>query len=124
MKQLVKNYIWGDFMRILPLHGEKFVYQADRYKESALNNIFMRNENAVVYKKIAFGTFLDVMQAFDKTSFAVITEVAKRYGVEPTTVRWIHTVLQSRSITDPLSGKTLEMSSTGACRQGTCYCLC
>jgi hypothetical protein len=55
--------------------------------ETALHNIVMRIENAVAYKEIALEAFLDIEGAFDRTSFAVITEAAEQHGVESTIIR-------------------------------------
>jgi hypothetical protein len=76
-----------------PLHRNQFAYQAGRSIETALHNIATRSENAVENKEINLGVFLDIEGAFDRTSFAVIAEVAERHGVIPTIVRWIHTML-------------------------------
>jgi lambda repressor-like predicted transcriptional regulator len=62
--------------------------------------------------------FLDIQGASDRTSFYVITEAAEQHWVESTTVRWINTTLESKSITVTLSGETLEVSVTRGCPQG------
>jgi hypothetical protein len=71
----------------------------------------MRIESAMTYKEIALGAFLDKEGAFDRTSFAVITEAAERHGVNSIIVRWINTVLETRNFIATLSGETLEVSA-------------
>jgi hypothetical protein len=73
-------------MRILPLHRNQFTYEAGRTMETALHNIVMWTEDAVAYKEIALGACLDIEEALDRTSIAVITEAAERHGVESTII--------------------------------------
>jgi hypothetical protein len=73
MEKLVYVLIRNDVMKIRPLHRNQFAYQAGRSAKTELHNIAMRTENAVTYKEIALGAFLDMEGAFDRTSFSVIT---------------------------------------------------
>jgi hypothetical protein len=118
MEQLVDGYIRGDVMRIQPLHRNQFTYQAGRSTETAPHNIVMQSENAVAYKETALETFLDIDKTFDTTSFSVITEAVEWHGVEPTIIRWINSMLESRSIIATLSGETFEVPATRGYPQG------
>jgi hypothetical protein len=77
----------------------------------------MQTEDAVAHKETDLWAFLEKEGAFDRTSFDVITEAAE-HGVESTIVRWIKTMLESRSITATLSAETLEVSATRGCLHG------
>jgi hypothetical protein len=82
----------------------------------------MRTENTVEFKEIAPGAFLDIEAAFDRTSFAAITESAERHGVGSAIVRWINTIFEIRRIIATLSRETLEMSATrGFIAGGACF---
>jgi hypothetical protein len=78
----------------------------------------MRMENALVYKGIVLGAFPAIVGAFDRTSFAAITEAAERHGVEPTIVRWIHTMLKNQKHHSHTVWTALEVSATRGCPQG------
>jgi hypothetical protein len=84
----------------------------------------MRTENAMAHKEIALGAFLDIEEAFYRTSFAVTTEAAEWHGVGSAIIGWINTMLESRSIIDTLSGEALEVSVTRGCLQGACSRRC
>jgi hypothetical protein len=40
-----------------------------------------RLENAIDHKDIALGAFLDIEEAFDRTSFDTINQASERYGI-------------------------------------------
>jgi retron-type reverse transcriptase len=61
---------------------------------------------------------LDIEEAFDSTSFDIITKAAKRNGLGDTICHWIGSMLSSRKITATLAGETLEGSEARGCPQG------
>jgi hypothetical protein len=63
MDKLVERYIRDDVIRVRPLHRNQFAYQT----ETALHNVEMQIEDAVVQKEIAIGALLDIEGAFDRT---------------------------------------------------------
>jgi hypothetical protein len=70
-------------LRIHPLNRNQHAYQLGKSTETALHNVVTRIENAIQYKDIALGAFLD------RTSFDTIIQAAGRHGVEPAICRWI-----------------------------------
>jgi hypothetical protein len=77
-----------------------------------------RIKNAIEHKDIAFGAFLDMEDAFDRTSFDIIKQDAERDGIEPVVCRWICAMLGSRNISATLSGETLAAATARGCPQG------
>jgi hypothetical protein len=75
-------------------------------------------KNAIEYKDIAVGAFLDIEGAFDRNSFDMIDQAARNHGIEPTICRWIRAMLDSRTITATLSGENLRVSASRGCPQG------
>jgi hypothetical protein len=71
----------------------------------------LRTENAIQYKDIALGAFLDIEGAFDRTSFDTIIQAAGRHGIEPALCRWICAMLESRNISATMSGETQRVSA-------------
>jgi hypothetical protein len=60
--------------------------------------VVTRIENAIEHRDIALGAFLDIEEAFDRTSFDIIKQEAERHGIYPTICRWICAMLESRNI--------------------------
>jgi hypothetical protein len=63
-------------------------------------------------KQIALGAFLDIEEAFDRTSFEAIAKAANWHGVKPTICTWINFMLESRSMVATLSWEILEVAVT------------
>jgi hypothetical protein len=61
-------------------------------------------ESAIRYNKIALGAFLDIGEAFVRTSFDVITQADERHGTEPAICKWISSMLESRNMITTLLG--------------------
>jgi hypothetical protein len=75
-------------------------------------------ESLIEHKDIALGAFLDIKGAFDRTSFFIIKQAAKKLLIEPAICRWIRAMLESRTITPTLQEETLGASASTGCPQG------
>jgi hypothetical protein len=80
--------------------------------------VVTRIENAIQYKDIALGAFLDIEGTFDKNSFETIIQAAGKHGIEPAICRWICAMLENRNIIATLSGETHKVSVARGCPQG------
>jgi hypothetical protein len=60
MEKLVDRYIRDSELRIHPLHRHQHVYQVGKSTETALHNVVTSIENAIQYKDIALGAFLEI----------------------------------------------------------------
>jgi hypothetical protein len=80
--------------------------------------VVTRIEYAIEHKDIALEAFLDIEEAFDKTSFDTIKQVAERHGIEPAIWKWFFATLESRSISATLSGENLKTAAARGCPQG------
>jgi hypothetical protein len=76
-----------------------------------------RTENAIQYKDIALGAFLDIEGTFDRTSFHTIIQAAGRHGIEPAICRWFCAMMENRNISATLSGETQRVSAAKGCLQ-------
>jgi hypothetical protein len=117
MEKLVDKHIRDGALKIHPLHPNQHAYQLGKSTETAQHNAVTRIENAMQYKDIALGAFLDIDGAFDRTSFNTIIQAAGRHGIEPAICRWICAMLESRNISAILSGETLGASTARGCPQ-------
>jgi hypothetical protein len=118
VEKLVDRYIRDSALRTNPLHRNQHAYQAGKSTETALHSVVTRIENAIHYKEIALGAFLDIEGAFSRTSFNTIIQAAGRHGIEPALCRSICTILERRNISAILSGQTRTVSATRGCPQG------
>jgi hypothetical protein len=80
--------------------------------------VVKRIEYAIEHKDIALGAFLDIEEAFERTSFDIIKQAAERHGIKPAICRWICAMLDSRNTSAILSGETLRASTARGCPQG------
>jgi hypothetical protein len=76
------------------------------------NSTETTRQNVVKHKEIAL-EFLDIERAFNRTSFDVITLVAKKHGI----CRWISSMLESRNIKTESPGETARAPATRGCPQ-------
>ena len=75
-------------------------------------------EKVLQTQKITLGAFLDIEEAFDRTSIEAISSPLLRHGVLPLLVIWITSMLSSRCITSSLLGETLQVAIVRGCPQG------
>jgi hypothetical protein len=87
MEIIVDRHIRDGALRFQPLHLNQHAYQIGKSTETALHNVVTRVESAIEYKDIAFGAFLDIEGAFDRTSFDTIEQAAGKHGIEPAVCR-------------------------------------
>jgi hypothetical protein len=118
MEKLVDRHIRDSALKIHPLRRNQHAYQIGTSTETALHNVVTPIENAIEHKDIALEAFLDIEEAFDRTSFDIIKQAAERHGIKPTVCRWICAMLDSRNISAILSGETLRASAARGCPQG------
>jgi hypothetical protein len=97
MEELVERYKRDNVLMDNPLFKNQFVYQAGKSTELALLNAVTFIENAVEHKEITLGEFLDIEEAFDRTSFKAIDKAAEQHRTKPTICRWISSMLESRN---------------------------
>jgi hypothetical protein len=124
MEQLADTHIRDENLGQHPLHRYQFAYQPGKPTETAMHHAITHTEEAVESREVTLGAFLDIEEAFDSTSFDIITKAAKQHGLGDTICRWIGYMLGSRKITATLAGETLEGSWSEAVHRGRFYRLC
>lgn len=110
--------MWDSVLKEHPLHRDQHSYQVGKATETALHNVVRHIENAIKYKEIMVGVFLDIEGASDRTSFDILMQAAEGHGTEPTICMWISCVLESRTIIIALSGEITRVSTARGCLQG------
>jgi hypothetical protein len=118
MEKLVDRNIKDGALKNYPLHRNQYAYQIRKSTKTALHKVVTRIENAIEYKDIALGAFLDKEGAFDRTSFDIIKQAAEKHGIEPAICRWICAMLECRNIIATLSGDNLGASAVKGCPRG------
>jgi hypothetical protein len=98
MEKLVDRHVTDGVLKIHPLHQNQHAYQIGKSTETALQNAVARTENATEHKDTAFGAFLNIEGAYDRTSFDIIKQAAENHGTNPVICSWICAMLESRNI--------------------------
>jgi hypothetical protein len=60
MEKLVDRHIRDSALKSHPWHQNQHAYPLGKSTETALHNVVTRIENAIQYKDIALGAFLDI----------------------------------------------------------------
>ena len=114
LERLVDRHIRDDVLGLNPLHFNQHAYQLGKSTDTALNSVVSTIEKALQTQEIAFGAFLDIEGAFDRTSI----EALLRQWVLPLFERWVASMLSSRCITSSLMEETMQVASVRSCPQG------
>jgi len=86
MERLVDRYLRDETLALLLLHPNQHAYQAGKSVETALHQFVVRVEKALDQQEIALGVFLDIVRAFDYTSYDSMCSALTRHGVAQTIV--------------------------------------
>jgi hypothetical protein len=76
-----------EILGLRPLHRYQFAYQPGKSTETELHHVITHIEEAVEKSEVTLGAFLDIEEAFDSTSFDIITKAAKWHGLGDTICR-------------------------------------
>lgn len=118
MEKIIDNYIRSEPLKQVPLHINQFAYQPGKATVDALHHLVREVEKSIEAKEIAVGIFIDIEGAFDNTSYKSIKTAATRHGIEPSTINWMESMLESRLITASLGGEETSMTTARGCPQG------
>jgi hypothetical protein len=117
----LKNY-WIDIrdgvLAKNPLHQKQFACSAGMSTDTVHLQVIHKPENYLNDKEIVLGAFVDIVGAFDNTSFQPITTAARERGIEETCCRWISSMLESRLVQTSLKGSSHTSKVAGGCPQG------
>ncbi|XP_029053881.2 uncharacterized protein LOC114881305 [Osmia bicornis bicornis] len=116
LERLVDRYIRDEASK--PLHPSHHAYQNGKSTETALHNLVGSIEGALSNTESALYIFLDIKGAFDNTPHDAIQEVAMRYNIKDSVVRWIHNMLTNRTVTTSLGEETVRADVARGCPQG------
>jgi ribonuclease HI len=118
MEKVLDRHIRDTVLVNRPLHRFQFAYQAGKSTESALKTLTNHIKRAFEDKGYTLGAFLDIMGAFDNTSFTSIYDALRKRGINPTTCDWILAMLENREVTTNLGDESIRLRVTRGCPQG------
>jgi hypothetical protein len=118
LEKLLDRHIRSGVLVEKPLNQNQFAYRAGVSTETALLQVVHKLEKSLNHRETALGTFLDIEEAFDNTSFNAIIMAAGEGGLEETCCRWIRSMLESRLVYTSLMGSSLTVKVVDGCPQG------
>jgi hypothetical protein len=87
LEKLLDRHIRGGVLTDKPLHRYQFAYRVGMSTETALFQVVHRLEKSFKHKEVALGAFLDIVGAFDNTSFNAMVKAARERELEETCCR-------------------------------------
>ena len=89
-----------------PINANQHAFQKGRSTDSARSVMVEYIESALIKKKVALGSFLDVKGAFDNLTIKSIIKGLKKKGVDPNIIAWSEHFLRNRSISVTYKGSS------------------
>jgi ribonuclease HI len=120
LERLIDRFIRDEVLAHSPLHRNQFAYLPGKSTEVALHHLISRLEKFKGGNDIALVAFLDIEGAFDNTSFAAISRSLRRRNVPNSLIRWITSMLNSRTVTASLFDEAVTVRVTKGTPQGGC----
>ena len=112
------RYLREVVLAFMPLHSNQHAYQAGKWVETALHQLFVRFEKALDQQEIALGRFLDIEGAFNSTSYDNMCDALVRHDGEYTIMRCIRATLEGRVAVATLNEYSLKFAISRGCTQG------
>ena len=78
LERLIDMHIRDNVLGRDPLHLNQHAYHSGKSTDTALSSVINTIEKALKTQKISSGAFLNIEEAFDSTSFEVITSALLR----------------------------------------------
>jgi len=118
MERLLDRFLRDEILVLQPLHPNQHAYQAGKSVETALHQLVVRAEKALVQQEIALGVFLDIEGASDNTSYDSMCSAFTTHGVDQTIVRYIRATLEGRLATAAVADVSRSVAVSRECPQG------
>jgi hypothetical protein len=103
MQRLVDRYLRVNALISVPLHSIQHAYHTGKSVETALHQLVVRVEKALIQQHIALGAFLDIDGAFNITCYDTMCDVRVGHGCEYIIVRRIRATLEGRMVVATLN---------------------
>ena len=100
------------------LHVNQFGFTRGKSTDTALHELVMRIEEAIINKKFALGIFLDIEGAFDNVPFEVINHSLAQFNFPGAVQRWIDYILRRRLLEFSLNDVTIVKNPKKGFPQG------
>lgn len=118
VERLLDFYIRKEILRRFPLHTNQHAYQMVKSTDTALHQLTQKVEKVLKDGEVALGTFMDIERAFDNTEFEVIASAARNRQMEGTSIKWIMSMLSSRTVETSVCGTSTSLNVTKGTPQG------
>ncbi len=100
------------------LNKKQFGFTKGVSTETALHKLVQKIEKAILAQGMALGTFLDIEGAFDNVSFDAIERALRNKCQSDYVIKWIMSMIKSRSISMELHGSNRTVTISRGCPQG------
>ena len=118
MERIILWHLEVDLKVHSKLNKKQYGFTKGVSTETALHKLVHKIENAILSQGMALGTFLDIEGAFDNVSFDAIERALNRKCNSNSAIKWIMSMIRSRSISVELNGTKKCNKLTRGCPQG------
>jgi hypothetical protein len=94
MERLVDRFLRNEDPTLKPLHPNQHIYQAGKFKETALHQLMVWVGKVLGQQKMALGVFIDVERALKNTSSESMCAALVRHGLGYISVWWSRAILE------------------------------
>jgi ribonuclease HI len=119
MEKILDRHIRENILKANPLSRHQYAYQTGKSTEAALKTLVEKIKKSFNDKQVCLGGFLDIMGAFDHTSFESICRNLYRKGVDANTCKWVKSMLTERNITMTLGNESISIKVEKGTPQGS-----
>lgn len=118
MEKIIDRHIRMEILSKNPLNKNQFAYQTGKSTETALKLLTKKIEKTIGEKGYRIAAFMDIMGAFDNTSFESISEALERRGINRKMRDWIQSMLKGRVVRLKMGDYNYDINTVKGCPQG------
>lgn len=118
LERLVDLHIRSTALIRNPISPHQYAYSKGKSTDAAVHCVVNAIERAFQCDDLILGVTIDIVGAFDNTSYTVIREALTQFEVESFIVEWLIGMLNSRRLMTSLGDCSLTVSATRGCPQG------
>ena len=113
----IYTYVQDVVLTIRSLHPNQHAYSTGHLTEIALHSAVYRIEEQLQKGEIMVGAFLDMAEAFNRTSTETIREAARKQGVSESLVNWLWSIQSNRMVEAHLGSTKVTVTVSKGCAQ-------
>lgn len=118
LERVLDIYLRGSVLLRNPFSPVQFAYFKGRSTDGALHSVVNTIERAFQFNDSALGVSVDIVGAFDNTSYSVIRDSLLSFGIKSFLIDWVIDMLEARRISASLGEYSVSVSATRGCPQG------